>query len=140
MSIRKRIIKDFFNSPEMNRDKWLRKGSTFHAEDLRFLKEIIPENSNILELGSGNGQLLAALKPKYGLGIDFSKKLVKEAKELGGNIYPVKCLNTNKNWCKDFAKYTFTQAEGSAQDKEDIEYQLDKKYYQEMPKQEMNKT
>ena len=50
MSIRKKIIKDFFNSSEMNRDKWLRKGSTFHAEDLKFLKEIIPEKSNILEL------------------------------------------------------------------------------------------
>ena len=63
-----------------------------------------------------------------------------EAKDLGGNIYPVECLNTNKNWCKDFAKYTFTQAEGSAQDKEDIEYKLDKKYYQEMPELVMNKT
>ena len=38
------------------------------------------------------------------------------------------------------AKYTFTQAEGSAQDKEDIEYKLDKKYYQEMPELVMNKT
>ena len=81
MSIRKKIIKDFFNSPEMNRDKWLRRGRTFHTEDLKFLKEIIPEKSNILELGCGNGQLLASLKPNYGLGIDFSAKLVKEAKK-----------------------------------------------------------
>jgi SAM-dependent methyltransferase len=81
MSIRKKIIKDFFNSPEMNRDKWLRRGRTFHTEDLKFLREIIPEKSNILELGCGNGQLLASLKPNYGLGVDFSKKLVKEAKK-----------------------------------------------------------
>ena len=81
MSTRKKIIKDFFNSTEMNRDKWLRKGRTFHTEDLKFLKEIIPEKSNILELGCGNGQLLASLKPNYGLGVDFSKKLVKEAKK-----------------------------------------------------------
>ena len=73
MSLRKKIIKDFFNSPEMNREKWLRKGRTFHNEDIRFLKEIIPEKSNILELGCGNGHLLASLKPNYGLGIDFSK-------------------------------------------------------------------
>ena len=58
MSIRKKIIKDFFNSTKMNRDKWLKKGKTFHTEDIRFLKEIIPEKSNILELGSGNGHLL----------------------------------------------------------------------------------
>ena len=81
MSVRKKIIKDFFNSPQMNREKWLRKGRTFHNEDINFLKEIISEKSNILELGCGNGHLLASLKPNYGLGIDFSKKLVKEAKK-----------------------------------------------------------
>ena len=52
---------------------------------------------------------------------------------------PVKCLNTNNDWCKDFAKYTFIQAEGSAQDKEDIEYKVEKEYYQKMPQQIMNK-
>ena len=80
MSRRKKIIKDFFNSPEMNREKWLRKGRTFHKEDIKFLKEIIAEKSNVLELGCGNGHLLASLNPNYGLGIDFSKKLIKEAK------------------------------------------------------------
>ncbi|MDA9708149.1 bifunctional class I SAM-dependent methyltransferase/glycosyltransferase family 2 protein [Alphaproteobacteria bacterium] len=78
---RKKMINDFFNSPKLNRDKWLKKGKTFHAEDIRFLKEIIPEKSNILELGCGNGHLLSSLKPNYGLGIDFSKRLVKEAKK-----------------------------------------------------------
>ena len=81
MSNRKKIINDFFNSPKLNREKWLKKGKTFHAEDCRFLKEIIPEKCNILELGCGNGHLLSSFKPNYGLGIDFSKKLVKEAKE-----------------------------------------------------------
>ena len=81
MSIRKKIIKDFFNSPKMNREMWLKRGKTFHREDIRFLKEIIPEKTNILELGCGNGHLLNALCPNYGLGIDFSKKLVKEAEE-----------------------------------------------------------
>ncbi|MAH88847.1 MAG: hypothetical protein CMJ06_02205 [Pelagibacterales bacterium] len=81
MSIRKKNIKNFFNSPEMNRGKWLRKGKVFHSEDSNYLREIIPEKSNILELGCGNGQLLSSLKPEYGLGIDFSKKFIKEAKK-----------------------------------------------------------
>ena len=71
---------------------------------------------------------------------ELGHELVNDAKEWGGNIYPVECLNTNKNWCKDFANYTFTQAEGSAQDKEDIEYKLDDKYYKKMPQQIMNKS
>jgi ferrochelatase len=71
---------------------------------------------------------------------ELGHELVNEAKDWGGNIYPIECLNTKEDWCKDFAKYTFTQAEGSAQDKEDIEYQLDKKFYEKMPQQVMNKS
>ena len=63
MSVRKKKIKDFFNSPKLKRQRWLKKGKIFHAEDIRFLKEIIPEKSNILELGCGNGHLLSSLKP-----------------------------------------------------------------------------
>ena len=48
-------------------------------------------------------------------------------------MYAIDCLNVDEKWCKDFAKYTYTQAEGSAQDKEDIEYQLVASDYDEMP-------
>ena len=71
---------------------------------------------------------------------ELGHELVNEAKEWGGNIHPIECLNTNHSWCKDFAKYTFTQAEGSAQDKENLEYKVENKYYQMMPKLEMNKS
>ena len=81
LSSRKKKIKNFFNSVNLDRAKWLRKGKTFHNEDIKFLREIVPQDSNILELGCGNGHLLSSLKPKYGLGIDFSKNLIKEAKK-----------------------------------------------------------
>ena len=68
---------------------------------------------------------------------ELGHELLKEAREWGGNIYPVECLNTDEQWCKDFALYTFTQAEGSAQDKEDIEYQLTAEDYVKMPPQDM---
>ena len=68
---------------------------------------------------------------------ELGHELVNDAKEWGGNIYPIECLNTNNEWCKDFAKYTFTQAEGSAQDKDDIEYQLTSADYDEMKPQKM---
>ena len=32
---------------------------------------------------------------------ELGHELVNEAKELGGNIYPIECLNTNQEWCKD---------------------------------------
>ena len=64
--------------------------------------------------------------------------MAEDAKEWGGNVYPVECLNVNDQWCKDFAKYVMTQAEGSAQDKEDIEYQLRPEDYEAMPELSMN--
>ena len=81
ISNRKSKIKNFFNSESLDRNKWLRKAKIFHKEDRKFLKEIIPENCKILELGCGNGQLIASLSPSYGLGIDFSKNLIKQAKK-----------------------------------------------------------
>merc|ERR1711934_1349721 len=51
----------------------------------------------------------------------------------------VDCLNMDPQWCKDFARYTFTQAEGSAQDKEDLEYKLSAEDYANMPTLQMSK-
>jgi len=71
---------------------------------------------------------------------ELGHELAEDAKEWGGNVYPVECLNTNEQWCKDFAKYVMTQAEGSAQDKEDIEYQLKAEDYDHMPELVMNQS
>ena len=69
---------------------------------------------------------------------ELGHELVEDAKEWGGNVYPVECLNVDQQWCKDFAMYTFTQAEGSAQQKEDLEYQLEASDYEEMPELTMD--
>ncbi len=41
---------------------------------------MVPSGMNVLEVGCGNGDLLAALKPAFGLGIDFSSEMIKSAK------------------------------------------------------------
>lgn len=64
---------------------------------------------------------------------ELGHELVQDAKEWGGNVHTVDCLNMDPQWCKDFAHYTFTQAEGSAQDKEDLEYKLSADDYADMP-------
>ena len=71
---------------------------------------------------------------------ELGHELVEDAKEWGGNIYAVECLNTNEQWCEDFARYVFTQAEGSAQEKEDLEYSMKEEDYLKMPPLEMKKT
>jgi len=71
---------------------------------------------------------------------ELGHELAEEAKEWGGNVHPVECLNTKHKWCKDFANYVMTQAEGSAQDKEDIEYKMRAEDYQAMPNLAMNQS
>ena len=68
------------DSSASERVKWLKRAAFFHAEDLRFLKFQIPDRLRILELGCGNGHLLAALNPSIGLGVDFSQALIDEAR------------------------------------------------------------
>jgi SAM-dependent methyltransferase len=66
------------NAPE--RAKWWRRAAFFHAEDLRFLKFLIPEGSRVLELGCCTGDLLAALRPSFGVGVDLSAAAIEQAR------------------------------------------------------------
>lgn len=54
----------------------------FHDEDVRYLRFLIPEGLRVLELGCGTGEVLASLKPVYGVGVDFSPAMVDVAKRL----------------------------------------------------------
>ena len=69
---------------------------------------------------------------------ELGHELRNDAKEWGGNLYPIECLNADEQWCKDFAHYSFVQAEGSAQDREDLEIKLSQHDYSEMPELKMN--
>jgi SAM-dependent methyltransferase len=42
---------------------------------------VIPPGSRVLELGCGRGDLLAALEPAHGVGVDFSPEMVRLARE-----------------------------------------------------------
>jgi SAM-dependent methyltransferase len=80
MSPRKQAIRSLSDSCSADREKWLRRGAFFHREDLLYLRFLIPEGSRVLELGCGTGHLLAALKPSFGVGVDFSEGMIAQAR------------------------------------------------------------
>src|SRR5215468_2711798 len=81
MSARKRDIRRLADASAPERRKWLARAAFFHQEDLRYLKFLIPEGARVLELGCGTGDLLAALKPSFGVGVDFSPGMIAQARQ-----------------------------------------------------------
>lgn len=68
------------------RDKWTGMGGWYHRRLEQIYKFIIHPNLRILEIGCGKGDLLASLKPTYGVGIDFSAEMIVRAKAAHPNI------------------------------------------------------
>ena len=48
---------------------------------------MIPPGMRVLDVGTGRGHLLAALRPEVGVGIDLSKRAVMEARERYGHLH-----------------------------------------------------
>jgi SAM-dependent methyltransferase len=86
MSARKLAIRDLVDRQATEREHWLKRGAAFHGEDLLYLKFLIPEGLRILELGCGTGHLLAALKPSFGVGVDFSEAMIREARKANPHL------------------------------------------------------
>lgn len=79
-SARKQEIRRQSDASASERAKWRQRAAFFHAEDLRFLNFLIPEGARVLELGCSTGDLLAALKPSFGVGVDLSAAAIEEAR------------------------------------------------------------
>lgn len=79
LDAKKQAIRDHFDAYAGRRAYWEYKAGAYHDEQVRYYKFLIPEGLRVLEIGSGLGNLLAAVKPLRGVGIDLSPEMVKEA-------------------------------------------------------------
>ncbi|MBN1674717.1 MAG: glycosyltransferase [Kiritimatiellae bacterium] len=70
----------YYDGMAAQRDMWLRKAWYYHRDLARFTRFVVPEGSSVVELGCGTGELLNALKPARGLGIDMSPAMIEAAR------------------------------------------------------------
>src|SRR5262249_35412757 len=81
MSARKRDIRRLADASAPERRKWLAPRPLLPPGELRCLTVLIREGARVLELGCGTGDLLAALKPSFGVGVDFSAGMIAQARQ-----------------------------------------------------------
>ena len=80
LSPRKEEIRRWSDATASQRAEWRRRAAFFHSEDLHYLTFLIPTGMRVLELGCSTGELLAELKPSFGVGVDLSASAIEEAR------------------------------------------------------------
>ena len=105
LSPRKRRILEHANRTAHQRDSRIVRNRFYHEDDRRYMRFLVPEGMRVLELGCGTGQLLAALQPAAGVGVDFSPNMVAIAREkhpectfLVGDVEDERFLSTLPGW------------------------------------------
>lgn len=72
---------EHWNKVALKMHKWRGWGGYYHRRLNEIYSHVIPTGSHVLELGCGNGELLAALNPQVGVGVDYSAEMIKLASE-----------------------------------------------------------
>jgi SAM-dependent methyltransferase len=70
----------WFDRYAPERSRWKARNRYYYAEIERLAREVVPPGARVLELGCGTGDLLAALRPALGVGVDISEGMVRVAR------------------------------------------------------------
>ncbi len=79
-TIYKQTRLDHWNKMAKKKDHWSGWGIQYHRRLIEVFSQAIPPGKRVLEIGCGRGDLLAAMQPAYGVGIDFSSRAIEQAK------------------------------------------------------------
>jgi SAM-dependent methyltransferase len=75
-------IAAFFDDYADHEDRWRRRTRGYHRVIEQVYRFQVPPESSVLEIGCGSGSLLAALRPRTGVGVDISARMVERARRL----------------------------------------------------------
>ncbi|MCX7635016.1 MAG: glycosyltransferase [Syntrophales bacterium] len=73
--------KEFWSSVARLKERRPGWGGFYHKRLRELYRFVVPEGMRVLELGCGDGDLLAAVNPSYGVGIDLSWVMIHRAKK-----------------------------------------------------------
>lgn len=76
----KQAVRDHFEVFAAERRRWKAKGRHYHEQQAATFRFLVAPGKRVLELGCGTGELLAAVAPSFGVGVDFSPAMLAEAR------------------------------------------------------------
>jgi len=86
-NLRKREFLEYVEASANEQDRRGKFNAAYREDDRKFMRFLIPPGKRVLELGCGRGELLAALEPSYGVGVDFGAKTIARANELHPELH-----------------------------------------------------
>jgi SAM-dependent methyltransferase len=81
LSPRKAAIHAHAERVASERKGWIARSRFFYDEDNRYMRFLVPEDAAVLELGCGSCELLQALMPRRGVGVDLSEQMIARARD-----------------------------------------------------------
>ena len=77
---RKRAMIDLADRSAPERARRIEANRFYYEDHYRFMRFLVPEKATVIDLGCGIGDLLGALSPKHGVGVDISEPMLDEAR------------------------------------------------------------
>ncbi len=71
--------REHWNETAIQSDNWRGLGGYYHRRVQQVYRSLVPAGARVLEMGCGQGDLLAALEPSVGVGVDFSEQMLHRA-------------------------------------------------------------
>jgi SAM-dependent methyltransferase len=68
-------------------DEWRGLGGYYHKRLKDVFTYLVSPQQRVLEIGCGQGDLLASLKPSFGVGLDFSTEMIKRSQKRHPELY-----------------------------------------------------
>jgi len=79
-----RALREYFDAVAPNWDRWRSRNGFYHEQLQELVLGPIAPGHDVLDIGSGTGDVLAAAKPRHGVGLNVSERLT----ELARTKYP----------------------------------------------------
>lgn len=74
-------LENYYDKLAGSRDRYIKRYSYYHSLLHKYYRYYIPKGKRVLEVGCGTGELLNALSPSFGVGVDLSQEMVNICKQ-----------------------------------------------------------